>query len=168
MAQVTFMFIVTKQPLAPEEVGRLCWLLSHLGQLAITYSEFWLGLESIRRLTNSGGYKLRIDLEDFSGNTVYAEYTWFKVESEGSHYTLRIGSYSGKLAPGNREDFGCVTMNPHWVNKQSVSSPFNKTLFWRRLEAIWFFQLCSTPIAVIYDHCCLSSPCLISKIVTSK
>lgn len=60
-----------------------------------TTSEFWLGLESIHRLTNSEGYKLRIDLEDFSGDTVYAEYTWFKVESEGSNYTLRFGSYSG-------------------------------------------------------------------------
>lgn len=67
-----------------------------------TNREFWLGLESIRRLTNSEGYELRIDLEDFSGNTVYAEYTWFKVESEGSNYALRIGNFSGKLAPGNR------------------------------------------------------------------
>ena len=134
-----------------------------------TYSEFWLGLESIRRLTNSGGYKLRIDLEDFSGNTVYAEYTWFKVESEGSNYTLRIGSYSGKLAPGNREDFGRVTMNPHWhlISSQPVLLLI-KLCFgddWKPFDS---FNYALTPLAVIHDHCCLSSPCLISKIVTSK
>ena len=100
-----------------------------------TNSEFWLGLESVRRLTNSGGYKLRIDLEDFSGNTVYAEYTWFKVESEGSNYTLRIGSYSGKLAPG-LVGWLCHDEPSLALNKQSASPPFNKTLFWRRLEAI--------------------------------
>ena len=29
--------------------------------------EFWLGLDKIHRLTVSGGYKLRIDLEDIHG-----------------------------------------------------------------------------------------------------
>ena len=134
-----------------------------------TTSEFWLGLESIRRLTNSEGYKLRIDLEDFSGNTEYAEYTWFKVESEGSNYALRIGNYSGKLAPGNREDFGCVTMNPHWHLISSQPVPLLiKLCFGDDWKPYVSFNYTLTPLAVIHDHCCLSSPCLISKIVTSK
>ncbi|RMX43467.1 hypothetical protein pdam_00001885 [Pocillopora damicornis] len=60
-----------------------------------TSSEFWLGLENIRRLTSSEDYELRIDMEDFTGTTVYAEYTLFEVESEGSNYKLNLGSYSG-------------------------------------------------------------------------
>ena len=67
-----------------------------------TTSEFWLGLGKIHRLTSSGVYELRIDLEDFAGNTVYAGYSTFKVESEGSNYTLRIGNYSGKFALRDR------------------------------------------------------------------
>ena len=67
-----------------------------------TTSEFWLGLGKIHRLTSSGVYELRIDLEDFAGNTVYAGYSTFKVEREGSNYTLRIGIYSGKFALRDR------------------------------------------------------------------
>ena len=57
--------------------------------------EFWLGLENIYRLTRSGRYKLRVDLEDTSGNTAYAEYDMFAVTSERTKYQLEIGSYSG-------------------------------------------------------------------------
>ncbi|KAL9961213.1 hypothetical protein ACROYT_G030116 [Oculina patagonica] len=57
--------------------------------------EYWLGLEKIHRLTSSGQYNLRVDLEDFAGNTVYAEYGSFGVASEGNKYQLSVGSYSG-------------------------------------------------------------------------
>ena len=57
--------------------------------------EFWLGLEKTHRMTSSGGYKLLVDLEDFTGNTVYAEYHSFEVKSEGTKYQLSIGNYSG-------------------------------------------------------------------------
>ena len=57
--------------------------------------EFWLGVDKIERLTRSGGYKLRVDLEDFAGNTVYAKYDLFEVGSEGNKYQLSVGSYSG-------------------------------------------------------------------------
>ena len=58
--------------------------------------EFWLGLDKIHRMTSScGGYMLRVDLEDFAGNIVYAEYASFGVGSEGTKYQLTAGSYSG-------------------------------------------------------------------------
>ena len=57
--------------------------------------EFWLGLDRIHRLSNIRSYKLRVDLEDFTGNTYYAEYDLFKIASEGEKYKLSLGSYSG-------------------------------------------------------------------------
>ena len=57
--------------------------------------EFWLGLDNIHRLTNSGNYTLRVDLEDFAGKTYYAEYDLFKVGSNGEKYKLSVGNYSG-------------------------------------------------------------------------
>ena len=58
---------------------------------------YWLGLDKIQRMTSSGGYKLRVDWEDFAGNIVYAEYASFEVGSERTYYQLTVGSYSGWL-----------------------------------------------------------------------
>ena len=58
--------------------------------------EFWLGLDKIHRLTVSGSYKLRVDLEDLHGITAFAEYSSFAVTSERAKYQLSLGSYSGK------------------------------------------------------------------------
>ena len=58
--------------------------------------EFWLGLDQIHRLTTASKNKLRIDMEDTSGNTKYAEYDFFAVTSEQQKYQLSLGTYSGK------------------------------------------------------------------------
>ena len=57
--------------------------------------ELWFGLDKIHRLTSSGSYKLRVDLEDSDGKTYYAEYDLFKVGSEAENYQLSIGNYKG-------------------------------------------------------------------------
>ena len=59
-------------------------------------SEFWLGLDKIHRLTSDNNSMLRVDLEDFEGNTAYAEYNLFGVMSEKDKYKLILGSYSGR------------------------------------------------------------------------
>ena len=59
--------------------------------------EFWLGLDKIHRLTVSGSYKLRVDLEDIHGSTAIAEYSSFAVTSERVKYKLSLGNYSGTL-----------------------------------------------------------------------
>lgn len=56
-------------------------------------SEFWLGNEHLHRLTASGSYELRFDLEDYEGNRTYATYSKFKVEGESDQYILRFDSY---------------------------------------------------------------------------
>ena len=58
-------------------------------------NEFWLGLEKINRLTESGQNVLRVDMEDFENETVYAEYKIFDVSDEADKYKLTIGRYSG-------------------------------------------------------------------------
>ena len=57
--------------------------------------EFWLGLEKIYRLTSDDNNTMRVDLEDFEGNTAYAEYDMFGVMSENDKYKLILGNYSG-------------------------------------------------------------------------
>ena len=60
--------------------------------------EFWLGLDKIHRLTTSGSYKLRVDLEDNYGNKAYAEYQRFIVQNETANYTLsEVNQFKGTL-----------------------------------------------------------------------
>ena len=57
--------------------------------------ELWLGLDKIHRLTNIQIFKLRVDLEDWEGETRFAEYDMFAISDEASKYGLSLGSYSG-------------------------------------------------------------------------
>ena len=66
--------------------------------------EYWFGNEYLHYLTNSRAYKLRFDLEDWDGNTAYAEYSSFVVESETSNYTLILGDYSGNASSDQTDD----------------------------------------------------------------
>ena len=66
--------------------------------------EFWLGLEKINRLTKSQS-KLRVDLEDFDGNTAYADYKMFLVANESKKYQLSVETYSGKLFEANKSNY---------------------------------------------------------------
>ena len=58
-------------------------------------SEFWLGNDKIHRLTSDDNNKMHVDLEDFEGNTAYAEYDMFGVMNENNKYKLILGPYSG-------------------------------------------------------------------------
>ena len=57
--------------------------------------EFWLGLDKKHRLTKT---KNRLDLEDTTGKTAYAEYDMFAVTSEKTKYQLSLGTCSGKFS----------------------------------------------------------------------
>jgi len=47
-------------------------------------------------LTYDRRHRLRVDLGDFEGNTRYAEYDNFKVDSAQAKYTLSsLGTYTG-------------------------------------------------------------------------
>ncbi|XP_076081340.1 microfibril-associated glycoprotein 4-like [Mytilus galloprovincialis] len=58
-------------------------------------SEFWLGNKFINILTSSGTYNFYIHLEDFEGNSRYAEYSEFSVGDATTKYTLHVTGYNG-------------------------------------------------------------------------
>jgi len=76
--------------------------------------EFWLGNENIYMLTNNEEYVLRIELEDFEGNKRYAQYSHFKIYSEGEYYKLEIDGYEGNAGD---------SLNDPWYG--SNNSPFS-------------------------------------------
>ncbi|XP_041752482.1 microfibril-associated glycoprotein 4 isoform X3 [Coregonus clupeaformis] len=55
--------------------------------------EHWLGLETMHLLTTKGTYELRVDMEDFEGKKVYAQYSSFSVGPEAEGYLLKLGSF---------------------------------------------------------------------------
>ena len=59
--------------------------------------EYWLGLQQVHRLTSSGRWTLRIDMEDFDGNVKYAQYEDFKIGDAASFYQLSYGAFSGTI-----------------------------------------------------------------------
>ncbi|GAB1861603.1 Techylectin-5B [Camponotus japonicus] len=76
--------------------------------------EFWLGNENIYMLTNNEDYMLRVELEDFEGNKRYAQYSHFKIYSEGEYYKLEIDGYEGNAGD---------SLNDPWYG--SNNSPFS-------------------------------------------
>ncbi|XP_043277556.1 angiopoietin-2 isoform X2 [Venturia canescens] len=76
--------------------------------------EFWLGNENIYMLTNNEDYSLRVELEDFEGNKRYAQYSHFKIYSEGEYYKLEIDGYEGNAGD---------SLNDPWYG--SNNSPFS-------------------------------------------
>ncbi|KAL2099816.1 hypothetical protein ACEWY4_004210 [Coilia grayii] len=56
--------------------------------------EYWLGLQTLFLLTAQKKYELRVDMEDFDGKKVFANYSSFFVGSEGDGYRLSVSGFS--------------------------------------------------------------------------
>ncbi|XP_053197818.1 microfibril-associated glycoprotein 4-like [Scomber japonicus] len=72
--------------------------------------EYWLGLESLFHLTRRKKVELRVDMEDFSGNKVFARYSSFSIESETYGYRLHVSGFNNggagdSLSPHSRQKF---------------------------------------------------------------
>ena len=84
----------------PETHRRIRWILPWLERLykigfGDPAGEYWLGNDKIHRMTRQGTNKLRVDLEDTTGDMAYAEYSSFNVSNESDEYRLSLGTYSG-------------------------------------------------------------------------
>ncbi|KAL2098909.1 hypothetical protein ACEWY4_005389 [Coilia grayii] len=56
--------------------------------------EHWLGLQSLYMLTAVKRHELRVEMEDFEGNKVFAKYSSFLVGSEGDGYKLSVSGFT--------------------------------------------------------------------------
>ena len=98
--------------------------------------EFWLGLDKIHRLTASRPSELRVEIEDWSGNKVYAKYGSFQVGDEQALYRLSVGSYSGtagdSLAYHNNREFSTRDRdNDPWAGQCAV-----------KYVGAWWYGIC--------------------------
>jgi hypothetical protein len=59
------------------------------------YGEFWIGTETLHRLTSQRDYRLRVDMWDWEGGRWFAEYDTFRVNNEQNKYRMRVRGYHG-------------------------------------------------------------------------
>lgn len=57
--------------------------------------DFWIGNSFLSRFSKKNNLTLRVELEDFDGNNVWAEYKTFKIADESQQFQLTVGGYSG-------------------------------------------------------------------------
>jgi len=63
------------------------------------FGEHWLGLATLELLMHQNQtYELRVDMEDFEGQSAFALYTTFSVGSEQDGYRLNVGAFKNGTA----------------------------------------------------------------------
>lgn len=55
----------------------------------------FLGLYPLQRISSQARYELRVDMEDWDGETAFATYNAFEIGSAVENFKLTVGIYSG-------------------------------------------------------------------------
>ena len=101
--------------------------------------EFWLGLDKIHRLTPTAT-QLQIDMQDFEGNSSYAQYSNFSVGDSVSKYTLSVSGYSGtagdSLANGRH--------NGHKFSTRDQDNDAHSSFCAQVYKGGWWYDACHT------------------------
>lgn len=100
-------------------------------------SEYWLGNENVYQLTEYQNYSLRIELWDWEDNFAYAQYDFFKVDSESAGYRLHVHGFNGTA--------GDSLMNYHNSMKFSTYDKDNDQWFSscaQKDQSGWWFKDC--------------------------
>ena len=97
--------------------------------------EFWLGLDKIHRLTKQA-QTLCVDLMDFRGRRVQAEYRRFQVSDESSKYSLTVTSYSGNAGDAlNGHNGMAFTTKDNDNDKRNANCAI-------RYKGAWWYEDC--------------------------
>ncbi|XP_054457091.1 fibrinogen beta chain [Anoplopoma fimbria] len=62
--------------------------------------EHWMGNEHISQLTKMGPTEVLIEMQDWTGAKVHAQYQQFTIQSETSNYVMAVDGYSGNAGNG--------------------------------------------------------------------
>jgi len=109
--------------------------------------EFWLGLDKIHRLTKLKN-RLRVELEDTTGKTAYAEYDMFAVTSERTKYKLSLGTYSGTAGDSlsGHRGYPFTTKDQDNDSLSSVNCAVSSKGAW------WYYKCHASNLNGLYHH----------------
>ncbi|XP_035530819.1 fibrinogen beta chain [Morone saxatilis] len=65
-----------------------------------TPGEYWLGNDRISQVTKMGPTEVLIEMQDWAGAKVHAQYQQFTIQSETSNYVMAVNGYSGTAGNG--------------------------------------------------------------------
>ena len=99
------------------------------------HGEFWLGLDKIHRLTPTAT-QLRIDMQDFEGNSRYAQYLSLSVGDSVSKYTLSVSGYSGTAGDS------LVYHNGHKFATRDRDNDATGINCAQRYKGAWWYNAC--------------------------
>ena len=102
--------------------------------------EFWWGLNYLWQLTSAQDrrYELRVDLEDFAGNTAHAVYQGFWISSEEDGYRLSASNYSGDAG----DSLG-YNVNRPFTTRDRDQDSWSRVSCAERWQGAWWYGFCS-------------------------
>nr|XP_029722967.1 angiopoietin-1-like isoform X2 [Aedes albopictus] len=101
--------------------------------------EFWLGLETLHRLTKDKQFTLVIEIKTFNGSYAYAMYDRFEIGSEAEGYSLkRLGSYSGSASDGLSYSEGMKFTT--WDSDNDQATDYNCAI---DRQGAWWYRKCT-------------------------
>jgi len=104
--------------------------------------EFWLGLSKIHRLTSTAS-QLQIDLQDFEGNSRYAQYSSFSVGDTASNYTLSVSGYTGTAGDCLTDNFNGFVLNGQQFSTRDQDNDAQSNRHCAKVfKGAWWYATC--------------------------
>ncbi|CAH1780318.1 unnamed protein product, partial [Owenia fusiformis] len=100
-------------------------------------ANYWLGNDKIYYLTNQANYRLRIEMEDWSGVKYTAEYEQFLIDSSYNGYRLHVSGYFG-----NAGDSFSYHSNSAFTTKDNDNDIDRRANCAQRYRGGWWFRDC--------------------------
>ncbi|KAM9324310.1 ficolin-2-like [Gastrophryne carolinensis] len=97
-------------------------------------NEFWLGNDNLHKITSTGTWELRIDLQDFEIQKYFAKYLNFKILDESNKYQLSVGAFK----EGNAGD----SLSGHSGMKFSTKDQDNDHTCSSVYKGAWWYNSC--------------------------
>ncbi|KAM4663301.1 ficolin-1-A-like [Discoglossus pictus] len=101
-------------------------------------NEFWLGNDNLHKLTLSGTWELRVDLQDFGTTKHFAKYSSFQILGEDEKYKLLLGAFK-KGNAGDSLTFHNNTMFTTFDQDNDESPGSNCA---DAFYGAWWYKLC--------------------------
>jgi len=115
---------------------------------------FRTGLDYLHKLTTSGNYELRVDMEDFQNNRAYAKYRYYEGEDNRVVGMFKTSEHYSKVQQLQNRKCKCrITLFASGDSKAPLIAPHNKslTLYLGECEMTCFEQTGNNPSSVSMD-----------------